>query len=217
MLKFWNLCLISLVIAFLLPAGVNAQAGADESVEPSDTYRLVLNDQEIALFTDRDVELPENAGKARTRLVVNPEKHFVYGDIELSYPRYFTFEADLGEPEVKLWSLSGNKTVLMVQRYPVEMDHRTMAEQLVPSFGEGNSRLGTCEMVFNGNKTPGSRVITTIGEGTIAQEIYSFAMKSGSLLLIIQDTLDNGNNSEEFKSFRDQLSRTFKITEAEKK
>ncbi len=206
-----------LIASLIVFAAVLPVVAADESVEPPDTYRLVLNDGEVELFTDRDVELPENAAKAKARLIVNPEKRFAYGDVELNYPRYFTFEADLDAEEVRLWSLSGNKAVLMVQRYPVEMDHKVMAEQLLPSFGEGNSTLGTCEMVFNGVNTAGSRVVTTIGEGTIAQEIFSFKMKKGSLLLILQDTLDNGNNSEEFKAFRAQLTRTFKITEAEKK
>ena len=105
----------------------------------------------------------------------------------------------------------------MVQRYPIVMDHKIMAEQLLPSFGEGNSTLGTCEMTFNGVNTAGSRVVTTIGEGTIAQEIYSFDMAQGSLLMILQDTLDNGRNSDEFNAFRTQLTRTFKLTEAEKK
>ena len=185
----------------------------DETVEPSDSYQLSINSQNMAVFTDQDVELPADAAKAKVRLVVAPDKQFTYGGISLSYPRYFTFEADLSEPGVKLWSLSGNKAVLMVQRYPVEMSHRTMAEQLLPSFGEGNSTLGECEMMLSNVKTAGSRVVTTIGEGTIAQEIYSFEMKAGSLLLILQDTLEpSGKNSSEFTTFRDQLSKTFKIT-----
>jgi hypothetical protein len=210
-----------LFVCFLVSLAVFVAAPAvfavDESVEPADTYKLALNETEVEIFTDQEIELPENAGKAKARLIVNPEKRFNYGDVDFQYPRYFTFEADLNEPEVRLWSLSGNKAVLMVQRYPVEMDHKLMAEQLLPSFGEGNSTLGTCEMMFNGVNNAGSRVVTTIGEGTIAQEIYSFDMANGSLLMILQDTLDNDKNSDEFKAFRAQLSRTFKITEAEKK
>ncbi|PKL41983.1 MAG: hypothetical protein CVV41_16155 [Candidatus Riflebacteria bacterium HGW-Riflebacteria-1] len=185
----------------------------DETVEPSDSYHLSINNQKVPVFTDQDVELPADAANAKVRLVVAPEKQFTYGGVSLGYPRYFTFESDLSEPEVKLWSLSGNKAVLMIQRYPVEMNHRTMAEQLLPSFGEGNSTLGECEITLNNVKTAGSLVVTTIGEGTIAQEIYSFEMKAGSLLLILQDTLEPaGKNSGEFTAFRDQLSKTFKIT-----
>ncbi|NLF96015.1 MAG: hypothetical protein GX569_04690 [Candidatus Riflebacteria bacterium] len=216
MKKFKCMSVCFLVILAVFVAAPSAFA-VDESVEPADTYRLSLNDVEIDLFPDRDIELPENAGKAKARLIVNPEKRFTYGDVDFQYPRYFTFEADLNEAEVRLWSLSGNKAVLMVQRYPVEMDHKVMAEQLLPSFGEGNSTLGVCEMMFNGVKTTGSRVITTIGQGTIAQDIYSFDMANGSLLLILQDTLEDDRNSDEFKAFCAQLSRTFKITEAEKK
>mgnify|MGYP000899697530 FL=1 len=205
--------LVSLAVFVAAPSAF----AVDESVEPADSYKLSLNGTEVEIFTDKDIELSEDAGKAKARLIVNPEKRFHYGDVDFQYPRYFTFEADLSSDDVKLWSLSGNKAVIMVQRYPIVMDHKIMAEQLLPSFGEGNSTLGTCEMMFNGVDTAGSRVVTTIGQGTIAQEIYSFPMTTGSLLLVLQDTLDSDKNSEEFKAFRAQLARTFKLTEAEKK
>ena len=185
-------------------------AAVDESVEPSDSYRLLLNNRELPVFTDREVELPADAGSASVRLAVDPNKKFTYGGVSLSYPRYFTFEADVGDPGIQLWSLSGNKVVLMIQRYPVEMDHRTMAEQLLPSFGVENSTLGSCTILLEQKKTDGSQVITTIGEGTISQEIYSFKMAPGSLLLILQDTLEpDGSVASEGIKFREQLSSTF--------
>jgi len=187
-------------------------AAADASIEPADSYRLLLNGQELPLFTDKEVELPADAGNASVRLTVDPDKKFTYGGVNLSYPRYFTFEADLSDPAMELWSLSGNKAVLMIQRYPVEMNHRTMAEQLLPSFGVENTTLSDCEIVLDQKKSAGSRVVTTIGDGTISQEIYSFKLASGSLLLILQDTLAaNGSASSESIKFREQLSKTFKI------
>ncbi len=212
MKKINLLCTVLLMIMIMPAFAVPVSAEIDESREPSESYRLLMSGQEIPLFTDKDTELPENAGKAKARLIVEPNKRFTYGGIELSYPRYFTFEADLSEPGVRLWSLSGNQAVLMVQRYPVVMDHRTMAEQLLPSFGAGNSKLSECEITLEQKKTAGSRVITTIGEGIISQEIYSFAMASGSLLLIIQDTIvADGSSSAETSKFHQQLAETFKI------
>lgn len=200
------------VLLSVICLNLSAIAETDESVEPADSYSLVVNGEKMPLFTDRDINLPENAGSAKVRLEVNPEKSFSYGEIELKYPRYFTFESEFPDEGVRLWSLSGKKAVLMIQRYPVKMDHSVMAQQLLPSFGRGNSTLSSCEMTLHGEKQKGSRLVIRIGEGVIAQNIYSFDIASGSLLLIMQDTLDeNGSNSAEFKAFFEMFVRTFKI------
>lgn len=211
MKKNLKLALLCFLVSFLLPAVVTAGPGVDESVEPSDTYSLEVNGQEIEIFTDFAVGMPADAGGARVRLLVHPEKHFKYGDIEFAYPRYFTFESDLSEPKVRLWSLSGRQTVIMVQRYPVKLHHKTMAEQLIIGFGGDKSSLGFCELSVNNKTTDGSRVITRIGIGTISQEVYSFDLAEGSLLLIVQDNIVNDRNSDEYKVIRNLLSKTLKF------
>ncbi len=190
-------------------------AGIDESIEPSDSYILAVNGHELRIIADKPFELPANGTKIEALLKVEPLKTFRYGGIELQYPRHFTFEADLSDKDVSLWSLSGPQCVLMIQRYPADMNHKTMAEMLLPRFGEGNSLMSECSMNLNGNDIAGSKIITTIGESSISQEIFSFKVQDDSLLLIIQDTLGNGKNpSEETLKFKDLLSKTFKLTPA---
>ena len=95
------------------------------------------------------------------------------------------------------------------------MDHLVMAKMLQPRFGEGKATIGECEMELNGSKTKGSKVMTKIGDSTIAQEIYSFKIDTGSLLIILQDTLGaNGESSEEGLNFRAMLTKTFKLPPA---
>ena len=94
-MKKFKCLLVSFMITFAVFVAAPSVLAVDESVEPADTYKLALNDTEVEIFTDKDIELSENAGKAKVRLIVNPEKRFTYGDVDFQYPRYFTFEADL--------------------------------------------------------------------------------------------------------------------------
>lgn len=188
-------------------------AGVDESLEPSDSFKLVVDGREFKIVAEEPFDLAVKGETLKALLKVEPLKIFNYGGIELQYPRHFTFEADLDDEDVRLWNLSGSQCVLMIQRYPAEMDHKIMAEMLLPRFGEGNSQMSECGMRLNGSEVKGSRLKTTIGDSSISQEIFSFKVQDGSLLLIIQDTLDPaGEHSEEARRFKELLSSTFKLT-----
>lgn len=186
-----------------------------EGIEPADSYKLLIDGKEYEVFTDRETPLPVKLDNPKVSLKVEALKTFNYGGIVLQYPRYFTFEADLNDEEVSLWNLSGNSCVLMIQKYPADMDHIIMAKMLQPRFGEGNAVVGECEMMLNGSNSKGSKVVTTIGDSTISQEIFSFKVEGGSLLLIFQDTLNaDGSHSEEGLKFQKLVSDSLKIPTA---
>ncbi|MDD3146585.1 MAG: hypothetical protein PHD82_04735 [Candidatus Riflebacteria bacterium] len=191
----------------------DGQEKTREDIEPVDSFKLVVDTQEYKIEPGVPVELSLKGEKVKAVLNIEPLKTFNYGGVELQYPRYFTFEADLSDKDVKLWNLSGNQCVLMIQRYPVPgMDHLIMAQMLQPRFGEKNSIMSPCSMKLLGEEAKGTRLTTTIGDSTITQDIYSFKSGSGSLLLILQDTLGlNSAPSEEGKNFKEMLSQTFKL------
>lgn len=195
------------------PVSVAAPAAIDETIEPSDNFKLVLDGQETRLVPEKPFEVTIKGEKIKGLLQVEPLKTFNYGGISLQYPRYFTFEADLSDKDVSLWNLSGSNCVLMIQLYPAEMDHKIMAQMLQPRFGEKNSIVSDCTLSLKGNETKGSRLTTTIGDSSITQEIYSFKVQSGSLLLILQDTLSlDGKSSEEGRKFRQLLIETLSFS-----
>ncbi|HNX77008.1 MAG TPA: hypothetical protein PLM07_17255 [Candidatus Rifleibacterium sp.] len=198
-----------------LVASASAATAIDESREPADTFKLSIDGNEYQIVPEKSLEVTCKGEKLPVLLTVEPLKNFNYGGIELKYPRNYTFEADLSEKEVSLWSLSGNQFVLMIQKYPAEMNHQIMASMLLPRFGEKNSSLEPCRAELNGSETAGTRLITTIGDSTITQEIYSFKVEGGSLLLILQDTIGSkGEKSEEGAKFRELLKTTLKFAAA---
>ncbi len=195
------------------PANAAAPAAVDETVEPADNFKLLLDGQETRLVPEKPFEITIKGEKIKGLLQVEPLKTFNYGGISLQYPRHFTFEADLSDKDVSLWNLSGSNCVLMIQLYPAEMDHKIMAQMLQPRFGEKNSIVSDCTLALKGNETKGSKLTTTIGDSSITQEIYSFRVQGGSLLLILQDTLNlDGRSSEEGRKFRQLLIDTLSFS-----
>ena len=195
------------------PANAAAPAAVDETVEPADNFKLLLDGQETRLVPEKPFEITIKGEKIKGLLQVEPLKTFNYGGISLQYPRHFTFEADLSDKDVSLWNLSGSNCVLMIQLYPAEMDHKIMAQMLQPRFGEKNSIVSDCTLALKGNETKGSKLTTTIGDSSITQEIYSFRVPGGSLLLILQDTLSlDGRSSEEGRKFRQLLIDTLSFS-----
>ncbi len=195
------------------PVSVAAPAVVDETIEPSDNFKLLLDGQETRLAPEKPFEVTIKGEKIKGLLQVEPFKTFNYGGISLQYPRHFTFEADLSDKDVSLWNLSGSNCVLMIQLYPAEMDHKIMAQMLQPRFGEKNSTVSDCTLALKGNETKGSKLTTTIGDSSITQEIYSFKVQGGSLLLILQDTLSlDGKTSEEGRKFRQLLIETLSFS-----
>ena len=100
----------------------------------------------------------------------------------------------------------------MIQLYPAEMDHKIMAQMLQPRFGERIRPFQIAPCLSRAMKQ-GSKLTTTIGDSSITQEIYSFKVSGGSLLLILQDTLSlDGKSSEEGRKFRQLLIDTFSFS-----
>ncbi|MDD2999095.1 MAG: hypothetical protein PHV05_08555 [Candidatus Riflebacteria bacterium] len=224
----FNKLMLSLLLAFLIFSNgtMYAQQQAekkvaaknmvvDESIEPADSYKLLVNGSEYEIFAGKDTELPLKLDNPKISLKLEPFKTFNYGGIYLQYPRYYTFEADLADKEASFWNLSGKQSILMIQKYPAEMDHKIMATMLKPRFGEENTTVGECSMNLNGIVTKGSKVVASIGGSSISQEIFSFKLNSGSLLLILQNALnEKGEPSEEGQILRELLTSTFKIPAA---
>ncbi|GAB4282017.1 MAG: hypothetical protein Kow0029_27340 [Candidatus Rifleibacteriota bacterium] len=191
-----------------------ANVDPEGSIEPPTVYQLSIDGKKFELKRGVETELPIEVKNPKVILDFEPYKEFTYAGIYFKYPVNFSFEAELGDESVKMWNLSGNNSVLMLQRYAMEMDHQTMAQLLVPRYGEENTRVTDCFLQLNGLKVPGTRVIAAFGGSTISQEVYSFRLKNSSILLILQDSLDiDEKPTKEGAELKQLIENTFKITE----
>ena len=187
-------------------------AAINEAVEPPAIYSLELNEQKRQVRDGESLEFKGEFKDPKVKVMVEPYKEFQYGGIYLKYPQNFSFEADLSDENVKMWNLSGTNGILMIQKYSLEMDHKTMASLLVPRYGEENASVEPCQIVIDGKEVPGSRVVASFGGNSISQEVYSFKLDQGSLLLILQDNIDpKGKQTVEGLALKDSIGKTFKI------
>ncbi len=214
--KLKNIVLAFFLVSLIAGIGFAQEAkesSTDLSKEPEAIFVLDINGQKVKLKQDEVTEVKGEFKNPKVTLSIEPFKEFTYGGIYVKYPQHFGFEADVADENVKMWNLSGNSGILMIQKYSLEMDHKTMAELLVPRYGEDNARLDDCNMKFMGKMVAGTRVIATFGGTAISQEVYSFKLANGSALLIIQDGIDEkGNHTKEGLALKKIISDSFKLT-----
>lgn len=215
-LNLKNITLALLLFAMTANFGL-AQDAKDSSTdlarEPDAIFVLDINGQKVKLKKDEATVVKGEFKNPKVSLSIEPYKEFTYGGIYVKYPQHYGFEADVADENVKMWNLSGNSGILMIQKYSLEMDHKTMAQLLVPRYGEDNARLDECSMKFMGKMVSGTRVIANFGGTAISQEVYSFKLANGSVLLIIQDGIDEeGKHTREGLALKEIISDSFKLT-----
>lgn len=200
---------IILCFVILLAIQTNGYSKTDQSVEPADKYILKINEQEFPIELNKYLNLPDS----KIILTVDQNKKFNYGGIHFEYPRYYAFEADLKE-YYKCWTLSGNDTKIIIQKYKIVIDHKSMAKTLMDAWGKANCRHLNCEMKVPNKTLHGTKVIITMKTTKITQEIYSFKNSTGSMMLIIQDNIsDSGSNSAEYATLTKIFDKRFRVEE----
>lgn len=132
---------------------------------------------------------PAELGKSAT-LKVEPHRKFSYAGLEFMYPREYGFEASL-EPQFASWTLSGNDTKVMVQRFKgqkkADVLHRTVVAEVQKAYG-GKAKESPVTFMAGGRTLEGTRIEVDLMGTFIVQEL--FPVKSGADIveLIIQDS-----------------------------
>ena len=96
---------VLLILCGLFFLQFTGYANEIESIEPADQYVLIIDDHEYPIELDKPNKLSVNLSNPEILLKVNPYKTFKYAGVFFEYPRHYTFEADLEDPDVKIWVL----------------------------------------------------------------------------------------------------------------
>lgn len=215
-------------IALLLPllalseaaGGRRADRGnaAQEDKEPPLLFVLEADGKKIPIEEDKPFHLDTAAGKTHCVLRVEPFRVFQHGGVVLHYPREFNFEADLDTPGVKLWTLSGNNAVLMVQRHAGQADPAAVQKQLVQEmiarYKKPNVRETTATIELEKKAVKGAKLVVTLAGQTLIQVFYSFKTGKDTLVLMTQDCpADDGSPSRDAQKAEKLLRESFKVTE----
>jgi hypothetical protein len=173
--------------------GVAAARGADESREPPLLFSVSVGPAMVSVTEGETVPV---AGSFKDPPVtVRPEAHrvFPYGGISFRYPRTFTFEADLDDPDIRSWTLSGNdfKVIYFVFSVPVTPEGQT--KETCKSYGNCRFLDRSANLKLAGVTLTGVRVEATIQGNRMTHEAYQVPTKGkGSRLLVFQDWPGDG-------------------------
>ncbi|MCA9074869.1 MAG: hypothetical protein KDA93_07545 [Planctomycetaceae bacterium] len=195
----------------LVCLSIHAMALADDSTEPPLTYTLEVDGKKFLLNADKTVILKGSFNNPKVTLRASETRRFEQDDIAFNYPANFTFEADLSDPDVRTWTMSGNNVTLMLFGFdgpvtPTELINstaqtlKTTVEQLKPT----SLKLGSLT-------SEGQTASLTLGEASLSYTVVTIPTAEGKgRLLVVQDVPgDDGKPSEEFTTVVKMLEESF--------
>ena len=177
-----------LVILAAAPSPAAAPAVAEDHEPPLVLYFEAEGGKRVPVEVDKAFD-PGQLGKSAT-LKLEPQRRFTYAGLEFKYPREYGFEAEL-EAQFSSWTLSGNDTKLMVQRFKnqkkVDVLHKSVVGEVQKAYG-GKAKESPISLEAGGRKLEGTRIEVDLAGVFIVQDL--FPLKSGGdvLELIIQDS-----------------------------
>ena len=184
----------------------------DESEEPLLGYTLNIGEQKVRVEAGRETVVQGNFENPKVTLQADTEKHFTYAGLDFRYPAYFAFEAAMETEGIRIWTLSGNGCVLIIQHYhTVAMNAEEFAKGLKGQYGKSATAKPTSRK-FNHQTFHGLQVTAKIAGVQMTQDVLAFDTKGGCRLLIIQQSDgDNAASKEEFERVIKLLNTTLQV------
>lgn len=221
---FYKLCsLLCVFAAQLYGAGqVSASPSAPQSMtqgdkqEPPAEYVLEVNGKSLPVSTGKSFEVDVDAGKARMKLSIKPYRTFNKVGVQFQYPVGYSFEADNTDPNVTIWSMSGNSSLLMLQKFAKVSSIfmlNQLASGLAAEYERKNVKISPTSILLGGRKTPGKRLFITVAGQKLVQEVFAFSTSTSTFALIVQDSpTESGKETPEVKRLKQLLATSFKST-----
>jgi len=173
-------------------------AAVDDSTEPPLLYTLEIDGKAHTVALDTPVTIAGDFKDPKVVLKASSTRRFNHGGVAFDYPAFFTWEASIEGPSEKTWTLSGNDFVIMVFEMPGPVSADEFSKGMAEQFHEGRTRLSTTDRLIGGRKREGQLLRVSIAGTELRLEIYALPSKTGSRLLVLQDsTGDDGAMSKE--------------------
>lgn len=189
-------------------------------VEPPLEFQLQVGTQSVPVALDEEFTVTLGGEVVRMTLTVAPDRLFDNTDgVRFRYPKNMAFAYDGSAPDVKIWTMDGGDCVLMLFRFEdpgMEVDEVsvTVLEQLVSTFGRGNTEVSKRKLVLGGRTLECSRLVARIVGESIVQELVAFAHGKDVCVLSMQDSpTDSGESTKEYREILALLARTFEFPE----
>ena len=208
--------MIRITVTVILFLGIGSMCvSADDRQEPPLKYTLEIDGQQHEIVLDKPIKVQGNYSDPKFVLSASPIRNFTHGDIAFQYPASFSWEAEIEASNEKTWTLSGNDFKIMYFIQPYELSVENYDQAMAKQFGKGTTRISDTERTLGGHKHKGKLLFVKLAGTELSLEVYALPAKSGSRLLVLQDSPpDNRAISEEGEMALGMLSKSFTDTPA---
>jgi hypothetical protein len=135
--------------------------------------------------------------------------------VRFQYPTQYSFEADNSDPNVTIWTISGNNSALMLNRFAkVESSTALQAvvAEITAGYGQSNVKTTPTAMTLGMRKVGGQRLNVVLAGQKLVQEVFAFSNSKSTFVLIVQDTpQDNGKQTVETTQLKKLLTTSLRI------
>lgn len=181
----------------------------EASEEPPMLMSFEANGTSTTFTESQPFEVDVNGTKVKATVRIASYRMFHQPGIRFRYPRQFTFEAD-HEPDLYLWTLSGNDARIMLQK-PKDADSgeqfaAAVVSSMIGQFGVSNVKKTAAVVELGGKSLAGTRLDINVAGHQIRTEVFPLPMKSPMLLLFQDSPTDAGENTVEATQARELLS-----------
>jgi hypothetical protein len=207
---------LTILLSFLcLGSGSSTAAGPDESKEPPLEFVVNVGDKSIAVTEGETAQLDGGFTNPKISVTPQPYRVFPYQGISFKYPRSFTFEADLADPDEKSWTLSGNDLVIMYHVLNARLTTGDFANLMIDQFGRENCKVteANAKITLGKQTLSGTTIQITVVTHKMVMDIYRIpSLGAVTKLLVFQDSLDDtGNRSNECKQAFKEIKSSFTV------
>ncbi|MGJ8673867.1 hypothetical protein [Rubritalea sp.] len=167
-------------------------------------------EHKINLDTDNKI----NIGSEEHVINVKLSKYndFKIDSFSFSYNTNMSYTEDKSDPEVLMWNMDGDNTIIMVQQFDITMTLGILSEAMKAQFESMKADVKTKPSILKckNHKLNGVKSSIKFGDIYLSQEIYSVKKNGKYTAIIIQDTLnDDRSHTQEYKSCLSLLKDTF--------
>ncbi|MCU0962478.1 MAG: hypothetical protein MUF48_20475 [Pirellulaceae bacterium] len=189
--------------------------GTDESKEPPLEFAVIVDDKSVTINEGQTIQLDGTFTNPRISVTPQPYRVFPYQGITFKYPRSFTFEADLADPDAKHWTLTGNDLTIMFFVMNARLTTGEFANNMIDQFGRENCKVNdaNAKITLGSQSLSGTSIQVTVATHKMVMDIYRIPSRGEvTKLLVFQDSLDDtGNRSKEGRQTLEDMKASFTV------
>ncbi len=192
-----------------------AEGEVDESKEPPLVHVVKIDDQEVTVGQGESVPVEGTFTNPKVSVHAAESRVFPYRGMSFRYPQNYAFEADVADPNVGIWTLTGTDTTIMIFAFSEKVTSESYARDMLGEFGEANAKITEekTNVQFGDQKLTGATLQAVIAGQKLEMSIHDVPTAGkGTTLLVIQDLLnDQGNRSAEGTATIKMMQESFEV------